>query len=143
MTKQENISQVEIQKYFEKNKNMLAEMFNRVDLYDFSVKLSLNAKHFYAYEGEEMVGFIAAYFNDPINRVAYISTVSVVLSYQGKGLGSKLLNEACLYAKEKDFRAIKLQVRKENNKALRWYEGFGFSILETLEDSYLLEKKVA
>jgi len=136
------ISQKQIQTYFENNFDVLSEMFDRVDLIEFSMKLSLNAKHFYLFQQGEVAGFLAAYFNDMENKVAYISTVSLFPQFQGQGLGGAMLDEACCYAKKNGFKVVRLQVRRNNVGALRFYIKHGFFKAETLEESYFLEKNI-
>lgn len=140
--KREQLSQVDIQQYFEKNVDMLQEMFERVDLVEFSEKISTNAVHFEVRDQDELVGFMAAYYNDEESKVAYITTISISPKYQGQGLGKKLLVEGIEYARQKRFLFVRLQVRKANSLALKFYESFDFQKVETCENSFFLEKAI-
>jgi len=139
----EQISQKKIQIYFENNFDVLEEMFERVNLIEYSIKLSLNAKHFCLFQQDEVVGFMAAYFNDVENKIAYISTVSIFPQFQGQGVGGEMLDKACCYANKLGFKVVRLQVRKNNDGALRFYINHGFSKVKTLEESYIYEKKIS
>lgn len=140
--KRNQLSQIDIQQYFEKNVDMLREMFERVDLIVFSAKISTYAVHFSVSDQDDIIGFMAAYCNDEESKIAYITTISISPKYQGKGLGKKLLEEGIKYARQKGYLYVRLQVRKANIIALKFYEGFGFQKVETCENSFFLEKAI-
>lgn len=53
-------------------------------------------------------------------------TIGVLAAYQGKGLGTAMMNEALLWARSKGLLRIEISVFKSNNPAIRLYHKFGF-----------------
>ncbi len=74
--------------------------------------------------------FIAYYDNDPANRTAYLTMLAVSSDNQGMGIGSILLKASIENLKRKGFSNYKLEVKKQNFKAIKFYESFGFNVLE-------------
>lgn len=52
--------------------------------------------------------------------------ISVAKDYWNKGIGSKLLDNIIVFARENDFQIIDLQVRSDNKRAIHLYEKYGF-----------------
>ncbi|NTW58814.1 MAG: GNAT family N-acetyltransferase [Nitrospirae bacterium] len=75
--------------------------------------------------GKEAVGYFAYRFEDP-DRSVMISKLYLLPSLHGKGIGSRML----AYVKEDALRmgakSLYLFVNKNNTKAVRSYERFGF-----------------
>ncbi len=69
-------------------------------------------------------------FEDLINKKFFVSSLYILPDFQGYGLGKKLLNEAYLIAKEKQYQKVWLGVMKQNIKALEWYKNLGFVFVE-------------
>lgn len=69
-------------------------------------------------------------FEDLINKRFYVSSLYVLPSFQGFGLGKRLLNESYSIAKEKQLDKVWLGVMKQNVKALEWYKNLGFVFVE-------------
>jgi len=141
--RQGNLDKVEIKRYFEENILMLSEMFERVGVDEFSQKLSANATHFCLYERSRLIGFMAGYFNQIDKGVAYISTISISGFYHDKGLGKRLLQSGIDYARKAEFNVLRLQVRRNNSIAIKFYKSFGFHKVETLKSSFILEKTLS
>jgi ribosomal protein S18 acetylase RimI-like enzyme len=85
-----------------------------------------------AYKGNEVAGYVrmrdrnipeASLGTDNIIEIARIYTASTEI---GKGIGSLLLNECVSIAKQKQRQYIWLGVWEKNDKAIRFYERFGF-----------------
>lgn len=133
---QEQISSNRIKNYFIDNKDLL----NTLDIDVYSKKISDNAIHFCAYDENILVGFCACYFNDPMRIYAYITSISIIKSHQGKGLATSLLNKCVDYAVDNNFNLIKLEVRIDNLAAISFYDKFNFQRVETSGNSFILEK---
>jgi ribosomal protein S18 acetylase RimI-like enzyme len=73
--------------------------------------------------------------NHPKQPITYLWFIGVDPHAQGKGIGSKLLNDV-ISMNEKKQRPIYLETSVEKN--LAWYRSFGFEIYKTLELSYNL-----
>lgn len=89
-------------------------------------KLYSNADIFFKTEDNNLVGFVAGYINDFINKSAYISLVLVDKHFRGKGIANSLLKEFTEECRRLNFKVIRLEARI-NNSAKRLYENFGFS----------------
>jgi ribosomal protein S18 acetylase RimI-like enzyme len=66
----------------------------------------------------------------PEEARCYLSSLYVLPTYQGKGIGSLLLKEAERHALEFGMTAIWLGVMVQNTPTLRWYERIGFTFVE-------------
>lgn len=81
---------------------------------------------FAAYYNQEAAGFIAFYCNDNVTFQAYLSMIVVSNKYHNLGIGSKLLNKMEQYCTKRGFKNIKLEVNKENFRAIDFYTKRGF-----------------
>ena len=84
---------------------------------------------FAAFDDEELVGLVAAYFSMTQEGEAFISNVSVAGEYAGTGLAHELLDLCISYAYEHHFSGIVLEVAEINKRAVRFYENHGFRTL--------------
>jgi ribosomal protein S18 acetylase RimI-like enzyme len=83
-----------------------------------------------AFEGERLVGFIAADANwfskREKDRVGAIHELVIEEGYRGKGIATLLMNMALEYFKRKGLKKAELWVGDENFIAQKFYRGFGF-----------------
>ena len=114
-------------------------MDKRVNIEEYSKKLFANSVTFEAWTDKIIIGLIAAYFNDTINKTGYITTVSLMKGYMGSGIASELMILCLGYAKRYNFKEINLEVHKDNIKAIRLYHKFGFLDYEN-KDEFILMK---
>lgn len=56
--------------------------------------------------------------------------------YQGLGLGKKLFNLACDYAKNQQCKALIIETQNNNPKAIKFYQHMGASLYKTKEHAY-------
>lgn len=68
--------------------------------------------------------------------------IGVDPAFQGKGIGSLLLQEFEKLAKEDGVTRINLSVKKENSKAIKSYERNGWQILSSNLDSFTMYKNI-
>ncbi|QKG80158.1 GNAT family N-acetyltransferase [Tenuifilum thalassicum] len=61
-------------------------------------------------------------------RRIHLHHVGVHPQYQGKGIGKRLTIESLIYVKEKGYQ-VKLEVHKNNTRAINLYKQFGFQYL--------------
>ena len=106
--------------------NFFPPLEKKVELTSYSKKIYSRANRFEAWIGNTLIGLVAAYFNDPEKKRGFITIVSIAKEYMGRGIASYLLNGAILYAKEKHFSYIELEVDKANKLTISFYESFGF-----------------
>lgn len=84
------------------------------------------------------------FFKTLDSKSYYIAHLAVLPDYQGKGIGTKLLENAFKKAKQKKFLTCSLDVSIDNEEAFRLYEESGFKIknkihMPRLESKYNLK----
>jgi D-cysteine desulfhydrase len=110
-----------------------------IDVDQYIEKILEHAERFEYWSDGELAGLVAIYCNDLKTREAFITMVSVMSKYEGKGIAKDLLNQAIDYCRELDFKKIKLEVRKTNIKAKKIYEKFGFRQFESNDTSIMMQ----
>ena len=98
----------------------------RVQINDYAKKIASKATRFEAWSGGTLVGLVAAYCNDQEKRVAYITSVSVLREWSGKGNFTRLISQCIEHAKVSGMRQVSLEVASDNTTAIRVYEKNGF-----------------
>jgi ribosomal protein S18 acetylase RimI-like enzyme len=93
----------------------------RVSINSYANKIASNAMRFEAWEGGVLVGLLAAYCNDGDRRAAYITNVSVLRGWQGRGIALHLLEQCIERVKELGFQCIELEVDRGNASATKLY----------------------
>ena len=121
------------------NASFIPPLTSRVDIDEYSAKLSEKAVTFGAFYGEDLVGLVAAYFSTTHEEEAFISNVSVTGEYAGTGLAHELLDLCIDYAREHHFSGIVLEVAEINKRAVRFYENHGFRTLSKNGDQLKME----
>ncbi len=81
-----------------------------------------------AKDGENVVGFVCygAYRDDSLKDTGEIYAIYVLRAYQGKQVGYRLMNAALEQLRM--YPHIALWVLKGNERALRFYERYGFNL---------------
>ena len=98
----------------------------RIPIDEYAKKLVQLSVCFEARVSEALVGLVAAYCNDPSQRIVFISNVSVLDEWQHQGIASALLRQCRLYAVAHGFDSIELEVAKNNVTAISLYAKLGF-----------------
>lgn len=106
--------------------DFIPPLSNRVDINKYAQKIASRAMKFEAWSGSTLVGLVAAYCNDQENRLAYITSVSVLREWMGQGIAAKLLKQCITHATDSGMRQISLEVASNNQPAIRLYEKNGF-----------------
>ena len=65
-----------------------------------------------------------------------IFSLAVKPKYQGRGIGSKILERLIETLKKEKIEKISLHARKKNEKAINFYQKFGFKIKKEVENYY-------
>ncbi len=89
-------------------------------------KIETYAEFICAYYNEEIAGYAAIYANDMEKRKAYISMFGVLKEYQNKHVGSNLMKQCIITAKNKGMDEIRLEVVNDNAVAINFYKKHGF-----------------
>ena len=106
--------------------DFIPPLSNRVDINNYAQKLASKATKFEAWSGGRLVGLVAAYCNDQENRLAYITSVSVLKEWMGQGIAANLLKQCITHAKDAGMQQISLEVASNNQPAMGLYEKNGF-----------------
>lgn len=100
-----------------------------------------------AEDSGKIIGFLFGVLQFP--KEARILVLAIDKNYRNKKIGSFILKEFIDRAILKDARIISLEVKVQNEKAIRFYQRFGFEISHLIEhyykdggDAYLMQKFV-
>jgi len=102
----------------------------RVDIAAYADKLVGHAVRFEAWEGGRLVGLVAAYCNDPDGCRAFVTSVSVLRGWAGRGIAVALMERCLSHARRLGFRRVALEVDAANGPARRLYEKLGFTVAQ-------------
>lgn len=107
--------------------NYSPSLYQRIDNYDqFIEKLFQYAENYALVEDEVLMGMISFYANDIIREKAYITEIIVDQQFQRMGIGKKLIDICISESKKKGMNGIRLEVKKNNQGAIKFYERMGF-----------------
>lgn len=98
----------------------------RIEISDYAEKIASKAMRFEAWSGGTLIGLVAAYCNNREQRTAYVTSVSVLKAWAGKGIATYLVEQCIEYAKALGMWQISLEVASANMPAIRLYEKNGF-----------------
>jgi ribosomal protein S18 acetylase RimI-like enzyme len=107
--------------------DLVSPLSGRVEIKNYAKKITSKATRFEAWSGGTLIGLVAAYCNDQETHIAYITSVSVLREWMGKGVSSHLMNQCIEHAKVSGMRQISLEVARGNTPAIRLYEKNGFA----------------
>jgi ribosomal protein S18 acetylase RimI-like enzyme len=100
----------------------------RVDIDDYARKIVERAKRFEAWDGDRLVGVVAAYCNDAPPGCAFITNVSVDCEWTGRGVGVHLVRDCLRGVRECGLRRVHLEVGAANRAAVALYMRLGFVV---------------
>ncbi|MBF6617769.1 MAG: GNAT family N-acetyltransferase [Candidimonas sp.] len=103
----------------------------RLSIQSFAQKIATCAVRFEAWSGGVLIGLLAVYCNNVVQRRAFITSVSVDAEWRGKDIAQQLLETAVNYVESLAFRRIDLEVDYRNARALNVYSRIGFLIERT------------
>lgn len=94
---------------------------------ELAAKYASHAVFLQAKVDDETAGFISFYANDNVTLTAFLSMIVVRKAFQGKKIGSRFLRDATSILRQRGFSALRLEVRKDNTSAIRFYIRKGFT----------------
>ena len=106
--------------------SFVPSLSSRVDINDYAQKIASKAMRFEAWSEGMLVSLVAAYCNDHEKRIAYITSVSVLKCWTGRGIAACLMGQCIQRVKTLGFRQISLNVGSGNMPAIKLYEKCGF-----------------
>lgn len=100
----------------------------RVEIGSYAHKLADKAHRFEAWANSELAALLAVYCNAPDRGVAFVTSISVLPSWQGRGLASRLLADCIAYLRGLGFAQLELEVGRDNDAAIGLYKKYGFAV---------------
>jgi ribosomal-protein-alanine N-acetyltransferase len=83
----------------------------------------------------KIVGFIVGIKTN--NENARITLLTVINNYRKQGIGSALINQFLKEMSLQNIKEVELEVRVNNDTAIKFYKKHGFKIIETIPRFYL------
>lgn len=109
--------------------SFIPPLSSRVKIPVYANKLHTETIRFEAWGRQALVGLVASYQNDPNNRHAFISNVSVLTAWRGRGIAGALLDQCIEEATRAHFSVLVLEVSLSQSAAVSLYEQRGFKEL--------------
>ncbi len=122
------------------DENFIPRLSKVTDIGAYSQKIAENSVTFEAWVGGELVGLVAAYFNDEKKQTGFITNVSTIKEYFGKGIAAQLIKNCISYGTEQQFGAISLEVNQNNNNAIQLYKKYDFLPIAEKGDLVIMKK---
>ena len=94
---------------------------------EYAEKLSARAYRWEAWEGNSLVGLVAAYLDGSEENAAFISNVSVLPAFARRGIAKELLEKCEATAKQHGRSRLQLEVDRANSTARQLYAQLAFS----------------
>lgn len=127
-------------------KDFVPPLCSRINVSEYYHKLSQNAEFIACYDGCSLVGLMAVYCNDKVNKTTYGSFLAVLSQYRGLKIAPRILEEVEKMSLLKGMCRIKLDTN--NVIAYKCYLKNGYKLVETQYlpeyklDRYVLEKEL-
>lgn len=113
------------------DRDFVPRLSSRVDLHAYAAKIASKATRFEAWYGDTLAGLVAAYMDDGEKRSAFITSVSVLREWCGKGVAAELLGRCLVRARAAGMRQVSLEASSENAAAVARYAKCGFVVRST------------
>ena len=107
----------------------------RVAVDSYAQKVHDKAMRFEAWSAGELVGLVATYCNDPDKTAAFITNVSVLPHWQGRGIANQLMTRCLDHVRQQGFGRIELEVNQGNRAAITLYEKHRFATARTSDEA--------
>lgn len=99
----------------------------RVDIPTYARKIYDRSARFEAWQDNHLVGLVAAYDNDPEGQSAFVTSVSVLPTHQGRGIAAVLMRSCIDHVRRLSLVRIKLEVDQRSAPAIALYRSLGFT----------------
>ncbi len=119
-----------------------SNLSKRVDISVYSTKLSLYADNFVLVDKEKTKGFVSLYANDEKSKTAFITLIACLSDERGKGYGAVLFEYACRHAKACGMEELRLEVDRDNDRGISFYQKHGMNIISNTEYGHIMSKKL-
>ena len=109
-------------------KDTFSDLIEKVDIQKYSKKIAEHA-NVYVLKEEVTCGLEAIYVNDRERKTAYVTLFGILATYRRRHLGARLFEHCVQEAVAFGMRELKLEVRKDNEAALKFYLREGLKIM--------------
>lgn len=103
------------------------------DISRYAEKWCKYAEVYVGKEGKITAGLLVFYMNH--REMAYLTSIVVKKEYQRKGYGERLLKYFIETSRLHGFEKMRLEVNRENQKAIKLYEKYGFRVEEKADSN--------
>ncbi len=121
------------------SKYFIPPLEERIDLEAYSEKIHEKATTFEAWNGSDLVGLIAVYYNP---AGGFITNVSVTKEWMGTGVASVLIDNCIAYSAEKNSFELDLEVNQQNILAVNFYKRYQFEETGIKENNLQMKLKI-
>lgn len=118
-----------------------ASFVENLSVADYASKLIEKAVTYVIEDNGNDAGLISFYANDSHTKTAYIALIGVMSDYKGMGLAQKLMDQCIKDCRNTGMEKIKLEVKKENQRAITFYEHYDFYKLQEASAKSIYMKK--
>ncbi len=98
----------------------------RVDICDYGAKIKSKAVCFEAWDDNRLIGLVACYYNNTETYEGYLTHISLLQTYCGKGIAKQLMANCMNYGIANSFKSIRLEASKKNKKSLMFWRCLRF-----------------
>lgn len=105
-------------------------LYTYVEIEKYAKKIFVNGVTFESWDGENLVGLVATYFNNNETKIGFITNISVLEEYQGSGIASELIKNVICFGRKNSFVKLVLELNINNMKAFKLYKKHGFVVTE-------------
>lgn len=112
------------------DESFIPPLSSRVEIGGYAHKIAKKAQRFEAWANGELVGLLATYCNAPDRSLAFITSVSILPHWRGRGLASQLLADCIAHVCGLGFARLELEVGQDNGGAIELYKKYGFVVQE-------------
>ncbi len=114
----------------------------QVEIVQYAKKIHESATRVECHFEDKLIGLCGVYLNDEEGK-AFITTISVIPSFQNQGIAQLLMDQVVDHCKSKsNITYIELQVSESNEPARKFYAKNGFQITEDVVDNLMLKKSI-
>ncbi len=99
---------------------------SRVEISEYAQKIASKAMRFEAWSNGVLIGLVAAYCNDQEKSIAYVTNVSLMKEWVGKGIAVHMMRQCIKHMHALGMKQICLEVASDNKPAIKLYEKCGF-----------------
>ena len=114
-----------------------------LNLHDYAQKIYHNASIFSLHEEGKLVAALAVYSNDPNREIAFCTMLAVSKQHRNYGSGTNLVRTTVDFLKKKSFKVFRLEIYKNNPKAIAFYERLNFAAFSETENTVFVELKLS